>query len=99
VVGRTVQGEFLKCHGYQSLTVVSQAQDRWQDPGTVSDPLLSLARDLPSDYPNLEERFQWDYIKQCYNIWFDGTSEDFTEPKQELAEAYGKSPKAQKVLS
>lgn len=68
-----------------------QAHDNWFDPEIVSDPLLTPAKDLPIDHPNLEERLLWDFSSKTYKQWFDGGAEEFPEAEQELEEVYGEA--------
>ena len=67
----------------------TQAQDRWDDPLTVTDPLRMPAKDWPLDHPGLEERLLWDFSRRTYSEWFEGGAEGFPEAEAELEEVYG----------
>jgi uncharacterized Zn finger protein len=56
------------------------------------------------DAPNLEDRLFAEYIKKCYDMWYEGTSEDYSGPEMEMREAYcelsnlGKGGEADEVI-
>ncbi|RXK42235.1 hypothetical protein M231_00593 [Tremella mesenterica] len=76
------------------LVELCRAHDHWCDPDVVSDPMLMPARELPLDYPNLEDRLLWDFSSKAYQQWFDDGAEEFTEAEQELEEMFDQMTQA-----
>jgi kinetochore protein NDC80 len=68
-----------------------KANDMWQDPNIIEDPLLMPAAAWPPNHEFLEDRLLWDYVSKMYVQWFRGEGEDFPEAEQELRDAYGMS--------
>ncbi|BEI98500.1 hypothetical protein CcaverHIS631_0307990 [Cutaneotrichosporon cavernicola] len=67
-----------------------KAQQRWQDPASVSDSLLCRASELSLQHPQLEERLFWDFVSETYTEWFESDVEEFGPAQRLLEEAYEK---------
>ena len=55
----------------------------------VADPLRMPVRDLPLDFPNIENRIVWDFISKTYYDWFEHGTEEYPEAEMEAEEVYG----------